>query len=253
MPTAMTRPPTAALRDCALTHLPRVPIDVDRAVAQHRAYQAALERLGCTVVSLPPEPALPDAVFVEDTAVVLDEMAVVTTPGAVSRQGEVESVASALAAFRPVRRLSAGARLDGGDVLRIGRRLYVGRSSRSNAAAVADLARWLGPLGYEVQAVAIEGCLHLKTACSYLGDGRLLANPELVDLAAFGELAVVEVDAAEPLAANALALGGSVVFPASFPATAARLAALGYPVVALDTSELQKAEAGVTCMSLILA
>lgn len=251
---AVTRPPTAALRECALTHLARRPIDVNLAVVQHAGYEAALRELGFTVVSLPPEPDLPDAVFVEDVAVVLDEVAVVARPGAESRAGEVESVAAVLARYRPLARLPAAARLDGGDVLRVGRTLYVGVcvGGRTNAAGVAGLAAAAESPGYRVEAVPFGGCLHLKTAVSHLGGGRLLVNRDWVDPARFAGLTVVGVDAAEPFAANVLALGNTVLCPAGFPAAEGILRGLGLTPRPLDLSELQKAEAGSTCMSLLI-
>jgi len=250
---AIVRPPTDALRRCALTHLERQPIDIDLARAQHAGYVAALEASGAVVHSLPPEPSLPDAVFVEDAAVVVDELAVMAIPGAASRQGEATAVASALAEFRDLAWLEPPATLDGGDVLRVERTLYVGRSSRTNDAGRAQLARAVDPHGYRVQPVEISGCLHLKSACTYLENGVLLANRGWVDVAPFAGLDVLSVDPDEPRAANTFAVGGVLVMADNFPRTRARIEGRGYAVRAVPLTELQKAEAGGSCMSLVFA
>jgi dimethylargininase len=248
---AVTRDVSASLGDCQLSFVPRTGIDVGRARVQHGAYRAALESLGCRVIALPAQDALPDAVFVEDVALVLDEVAVMTRPGAPSRRGEGDSVEPVLAAFRPVLAITAPGTLDGGDVLRIGRRIYVGESARSNPGGIAQLRALLAPYGYEVRGVPTRGCLHLKSAATPVADGVLLVQPAWVDPAAFGEGRLIEVDPAEEHAANALRIGDAVVFPAAFPRTRARLEDAGIEVVAVDLSELQKAEGATTCCSLV--
>jgi len=250
---AVTRPVSPSLAQCELTHLAREPIDVALATAQHAAYERLLGSLGLTVVRVPAAPDLPDAVFVEDTAIVLDEVAVVTRPGAPSRRGELGAVASLLAAHRPVRALAAAATLDGGDVLKLGRTLYVGRSGRSNPQGIEQLRSPVAPFDYEVVPVEFTGCLHLKSAVTELADGLLLHNPAWVSAAAFPGCDAVAVDEREPHAANALLVDGTVVFPAQHPRTLERLVARGLRVAAIDTGELGKAEGGVTCCSLIFA
>jgi len=249
---ACTRTVSPTLADCELTHLERQPLDVGRAMQEHATYEALLARLGATVLHLPPEPGLPDAVFVEDTAIVLDEIAVIARPGAASRRPETASTAAALAAHRPLAHIGAPGTLDGGDVLVAGRRLYVGLSTRTNRAAVEQLAETLRPLDYEVIPVAFAGCLHLKSGVTRVADGLLLLNPDWVDPAIFRGYRAVAVDPAEPHAANALALGGAVIHPAHHPRTRARLEAEGLRVEPLAMTELAKAEAGVTCCSLVL-
>jgi dimethylargininase len=249
---AITRGVSRAFASCELTHLERRPIDLDRARAQHAAYEAALEELGCRVERLPPMAEHPDCVFVEDCAVVVDEVAVVTRPGAVSRRGEEEAVAAALAAHRPLERITAPATLDGGDVLRIGRRVFVGRSARSNAEGRGQLREILAPHGYEVVEVGVHGCLHLKSAVTALGGEAVVLHPQWVDGAAFAGYQRVEVDPDEPAAANVLAVGGAVLMPAAFPRTAVRLAGRGLHVRAVDVEELAKAEGGVTCCSVLV-
>jgi dimethylargininase len=249
--TAIVRPPSAALARCELTHLAREVIDLSRAQAQHAAYRALLGALGADVEVLPPEPDLPDAVFVEDVAVVLDELAVLTNPGAKSRRAEVAAVAAALERHRPVHHMPPPATLDGGDVVVVDREIYVGRSTRTNPAGIAWLRDLLAPLGYRVAGVAVGACLHLKSACTYLGNGVLVANPDWVDIGAFGGLEIVPVSAAEPRAANTFRVGEAVVMAEGFPQTRARIEARGCGVHAVDLSELQKAEAAGSCMSLV--
>ena len=249
---ACTRAVSPTLADCQLTHLERQPLDVARAVQEHADYEAVLSRLGARVLHLPPEPDLPDAVFVEDTAVVLDEIAIITRPGAASRRPETASTATALAAHRPLARIRDPGTLDGGDVLVAGRRLYVGLSTRTNRVALEQLAEALRPLDYEVIPVAFAGCLHLKSGVTRVADGLLLVNLDWVDPKVFRGHRPIAVDPAEPHAANALALGGAVIHPAHHPRTRARLEAEGLRVEPLAMTELAKAEAGVTCCSLLL-
>src|SRR6478672_3690065 len=161
---AITRPVSTSLAGCELSFVPRTAIDVERADAQHRDYCRALAAAGCSVIALPAEADMPDAVFVEDTAVVVDELAVMTRPGAASRRGEGASVAPVLSRFRPIKAIEAPGTLDGGDVLRIGRRVFVGQAARSNADGLAQLRTLLEPFGYTVQGVPTHECLHLKSA-----------------------------------------------------------------------------------------
>ena len=237
---------------CELTHFAREPLDVRRAYAEHEAYERCLAQLGVDVRHLPPAPDLPDAVFVEDTAVILDEVAIITRPGAPSRRPETPPVAAILATLRPLLHITAPGTLDGGDVLVADRRVYVGLSSRTNRDAVAQLQRELRPYNYEVCPIEFSGCLHLKSAATRIGDDLLLLNPAWVDVHAFNGFRAVHVDPDEPHAANALRIEESVIFPAHFPATRARLESEGLHVVPVQMVELCKAEAGVTCCSLLL-
>jgi len=248
---ALTRAVSDSIAGCELTHLERTPIDIERARAQHAAYVDALRACGCTLLAVPPAHELPDAVFVEDTAVVLDQVAVITRPGAPSRRAEVAAVADALARHRPVTRIAAPATLDGGDVLRVGRSLFVGASGRTNALGIAQLRTAVSPFGYEVVAVPLTGCLHLKTAVTPIGDEILLCNTDWVDPARFPGCHIVEVASGEPFGANALRVGSRVIYPAAFRSTAARLEAAGIGLVRVDVSELARAEGGVTCCSIV--
>ncbi len=251
-PVALTRAVSPAIVRCELTHLQRTPIDVDRARTQHEAYEHALVSLGCRVERLPMEADLPDSVFVEDTAVVVDELAVITRPGAPSRRAETASTKAALSRLRPVVEIDEPGTLDGGDVLRVGRRLWVGATSRSDPAGIAALREALAGHGYSVEPTPVGGCLHLKTAVSQVAEDTVLLNPAWVDRAAFSPLRCLEVDVREPYAANALLVGDAVVFPSAYPRTAEVLVKAGVRLVPVDVSELAKAEAGVTCCSIIV-
>jgi dimethylargininase len=251
MRVALTRDISPAFARCELTHLARRPIDVALARAQHAAYEEALSDAGCEVRRLESDPTMPDAVFVEDAAVVLDEVAVVTRPGAESRRGEPAAVADALAECRPVRRIEPPGTLDGGDVLVTGRRVFVGASSRSNASGRGQLRQILEPLGYAVVDVPVDGCLHLKSAVTDVGDTLLLMNRAWVPREAFPDFEVLDVAPGEPHAANALRIFEHLIYPVSFPHTRRRLEACGLEVLAVDVSELQKAEGAVTCCSVV--
>lgn len=248
---ALTREISDALAECELTHLDRVPIDVARARRQHEAYERALAGLGCTVHRLDAAADMPDSVFIEDTAVVVDEVAVITRPGAPSRRAETAAVADALAAHRRLVRLEAPARLDGGDVLVVDRTVFAGRSERTNVTGIRQLRDALARYGYTVRAVKVDGCLHLKTAVTAVADGVLLINRDWAPVDAFGGWELIDVDPAEPFAANALRIGDAVVLSDAFPRTRARLESRGIAVVPVPADELAKAEGGVTCCSLV--
>ncbi|HLI17806.1 MAG TPA: dimethylargininase [Rhodanobacteraceae bacterium] len=248
---AITRAISRAMQHCELSHLPRRPIDLGLARRQHAAYEAALCEAGCEVRQLPEQPDQPDSVFVEDTVIVLDEVAVAARPGAPSRRGEVESMAAMLADWRKVLWIEPPGTLDGGDVLKLGRVLHVGTTARSNSDGIAQLAHLVAPLGYRVEGVPVHGCLHLKSAVTQVAPDRLLLNPQWVDARRFSGWATVAVDPAEPHGANALRVGASVIYPASCPRTVEKLRALRIDVRSVDMSETEKAEGGVTCCSVI--
>ena len=251
--TAITRDVSPALDDCELSFVDRERIDVARARAQHAAYCDALAELGCEVIRLPAERAFPDSVFVEDVALAFDEVAVATRPGAHSRRDEGPAVLEVLGSFRPLLRIVPPGTLDGGDVLRIGRRVFVGESARSNQAGREQLRELLAPYGYTVEGVAMRDCLHLKSAVTQVADDVLLVNPAwLVDVSVFAGYRRIEVDPSEGYAANAVRIGDALVYPDCFPNTLARLRDAGIAVRTVDVSELQKAEGAVTCCSVLL-
>lgn len=248
---ALTRPVSSSLPRCELSFIARQPIDVALARRQHAAYEAALEQAGARVVRLPAADDCPDATFVEDTAVVLDELAVIPIMGAASRRGETVEVERCLSAYRPLARLVPPATLDGGDVMRVERRIFVGLTARTNRAAVEQLAALTRPHGYEIAVISPKGCLHLKSACTYLGRGVVLANLEWVNGAGLGGIELLPVAPEEPFGANAVAVGGKLLYAAGYPRTLARLERRGFDVLTVETGELQKAESAMTCMSLI--
>ncbi|MFL6207899.1 MAG: dimethylarginine dimethylaminohydrolase family protein [Pyrinomonadaceae bacterium] len=248
---ALTREPARDMSACELTYLGRQQVDAVRAAEQHRGYRRALADCGARVVTLPALDELPDSVFVEDTAIVLDELAVLTSPGVASRQPELQANAPEIARLRPVAQIEPPATIEGGDVLRVGRKIYVGLSPRTNLAGVAALSALITPHGYEVYTVALRGCLHLKSGCTAIGDETILANPDWINASVFRNYEVVGVDGDEPWAANTLRVGATVCVGAAFPRTADMLARRGYDVRAVDVSEFAKAEGGLTCMSLL--
>jgi dimethylargininase len=253
---AITRQVSPAMENCELTHLSRQPIDIDLACRQHQAYEEALKILGCQVQRLPAEPDLPDSVFVEDAAVVLDEIAIITRPGAVSRRLETTSVARALKPYRRLCMIEPPGTVDGGDVLCVGKNVFVGLSSRSNALAIEQMQNILPPYGYAVNSVNVSGFLHLKSAVTQIAKDTLLINPAWVDASIFGNMSIIEVDPRETYGANALWIGEGVIYPSNFPYTRQRieeaLEKRSMRLIDVGVSELQKAEGAVTCCSLIV-
>ena len=240
-----------AIADCELTYLGRSPIDPTRADRQHRELGRQLEAAGLAVITLPADPTLPDSTFVEDTAIVLDELAIITNPGAPGRRAEPTAIAAVLGHFRSLRRLEDPGTLDGGDIVRIGRTLYVGIGTRTNRSGLQQLASIVEPIGYEIVPISVSGALHLKTAATWLGNETWLVNPDWIDPAPLDQFRLLTVPADEPWAANTLALNDTFLLPAGFPQTCELLTASGYGVTTIEIDELQKAEAGPTCLSII--
>jgi dimethylargininase len=250
---AIVRPVSSALARCELSFVERAPIDVARARVQHAAYEDALRSRGCEIVRLPQLDDYPDSVFVEDTALVFDELAVLTRPGAPSRRGEVESVATVLGRYRPLARIEGEGTLDGGDVLRLGREVYVGRSARRIVAGSAELRAHIAGPRSRVHALDTRDCLHLKSAVTQVAEDAVLFQPRWLDPAPFSALRIIEVHPDEEHGANAVRVGGGIVYPDCFPRTLEKLRAAGVEATTVDVSELQKAEGAVTCCSLIVA
>ena len=250
---AITNAPSRALEHCELTHIDRTPIDYAVALRQHQDYQAMLEACGAEVVALAVNPEHPDGVFIEDTAIVLDEIAVLMSMGAESRRGEPPAVGRTLARYRPIERIALPATIDGGDVTRVGRTLLVGQSSRTNAAGATALATIVERHGYRVVPVPVTGCLHLKSACTALPDGRLLVNPAWIDMRPLASFGTVCIPAEEPHAADVALVGETVCLAAEHPRTAQLVASLGFDVRTTPLSEFAKAEGAVTCLSLIFS
>jgi dimethylargininase len=251
MLTAITRGVSPAMVNCELTFVDRAPIDLAKALEQHRAYEQVLEKFGAKVISLPAEAALADSMFVEDPAMVLDELALIFPLGTESRRAEAASLAKVLAKFRELKYVQLPGTAEGGDILRVWRNLFVGLSKRTNGEGTRQLQSIVGEYGYTVTAVPVSGCLHLKSAVTFLGRNTLLGNRKRFDASCMPGFEWIDVAPEEPHAANALAFGDTVILPASFPLTRTRIEARGFTVLPLDISELQKAESGLTCSSLL--
>jgi dimethylargininase len=242
---AITRDVSPAINACELTHLAPQTIDYTMAQLQHDEYRQALASLGLEVVRIPADPAYPDCVFIEDTALVFDDIAVITRPGAPSRRGETRAVADVLEQYRPLAHIEAPATLDGGDVLVLDDRVFVGMSARTNEAALSQLRFHTRR---EVIPVNVHGCLHLKSAITRVSKDALLVNRDWIDVAPFAGWKLIDVD--EPWGANALLVGETVIYPNAFPHTRAKLEG---DIRLVDASELAKAEGGVTCCALLVS
>jgi len=249
---AITRDVSPRFNECEITHIRRTPIDVKIAQSQHHEYVQVLKELGCAVLELPAEADLPDSVFVEDTAIVLSDVALITKPGADSRKPETESIARALAPYRELVFIESPATVDGGDVLVVGKNIFVGLSTRSNKQAIDQMNQLLGKYGYKTQAVEMRDCLHLKTAVTRVDDNTLLINRNWVDVENFEGYDLIHIDPSEPFAANCLPVNGSIIYPTTFTKTTAKLEARGYKIKPVVVDELAKAEGAVTCCSLIV-
>jgi dimethylargininase len=250
---AITRKPSPLLETGERTHIGRDPIDFGRALAQHDAYREALASLGASVTRLDDADAFPDGVFVEDTALVLDEIAVLMRPGAESRRGEVTGIAAALEPYRELVRIQAPATIDGGDIVVAGRRILVGHSARSNPDGIAALGELTKRFGYSVRGVRMDGCLHLKSGCTALPDGRLIINRRWIDARDVHDFEMIDVPESEPWGGDVAFIGNTVIAAAAYPRTLENLESSGYAVKPVEVSEFAKAEGGVTCMSLIFS
>ena len=250
---ALTRRPAFALVNCEVGYAPRQEIDLHLAFQQHEAYCQALRQLGVVVEVLPSEEAFPDSVFIEDNAVILDELAVMTSMGPPSRQGEPALLFPVLARHRRLATIAPPATIEGGDVLRMGKTLYIGVSTRTNREGVEALRVIVEPLGYQVAPVGVQACLHLKTACTALDDETLLVNPDWIDSDPLGAFRLLHVPAEEPFGANVLRLPGGVLVQTSSPLTRDVIESQGFAATCVDLGEFAKADAGLTCLSLLIA
>jgi dimethylargininase len=249
---AITHIPSPLMENCELTFVDRQAIDYDRALEQHRGYCAALRSAGIEVVTLDINRNLPDCVFVEDTAIVLDELAVLCSMGAASRRAEPAGIEPELGKYRTVKRIGLPATIDGGDVTLAGRTLLVGNSSRTNRAGIEALRDLVVPYGYNARAIDLRDCLHLKSACTALPDGALLINPQWIHEDALANFELVRIPPNEPWAADVLSIGERVFVAAGNDRTAQIIASRGFAVVTIELGEFAKAEGGATCLSLII-
>lgn len=246
----LTHAVSPRLPSCALTYRSREAIDVERARRQQESLDAWMESCGARVRRLEVNPDRPDSCFIEDLAVVWDELIVVGRPGISSRRTEPDGLEPSLAGRRPLHRVRAPATLEGGDVLTLGKTVYVGLSARTNSAGAAFLRSVLEPHGYRVISVPVRGALHLKTGCSGLGGESIWLNDEWIDPAPFEGRTVHRVPRQEPGSANVLVLGNRVALHSGFPRAAERLRGFGLDVTGIDLGEFLKAEAGPTCLTL---
>jgi dimethylargininase len=251
MLTALTRAVSSRINECELTFIDRQTIDYERAVRQHHNYQQLLRTLGLDVIELPADDSCPDCCFLEDTALVLDELAIATRPGSSARRAEVAGVLPTIASHREIVTVEAPATLEAGDVLRIGRDLFIGLTSRTNQQGIDFVRKHAAPRGYKVHAVPVPGALHLKSVCTAVNDRAILAYPSRVDLESFSGFDLIEVPPEEWMAANVLLVNGTVAMHSGFHQTLALLQERKIPVRTVDISEFLKAEAGLTCMSII--
>ncbi|HKY05494.1 MAG TPA: arginine deiminase family protein [Blastocatellia bacterium] len=248
---AITHKVSSRIADCELTFIDRASIDLEKAERQHALYSAALEKLGVAITRLSENDSYPDACFVEDTAVVVDELAVMCSMGVASRRGETPLIERELSRHREIARVSLPATIEGGDVLRVGKKVFVGRSTRTNDQGIAELARLLSPLGYTVVPVLTKQSLHLKSVCTAIDDQTLIVNPNWIGLDPFGGFNLVHTPADEPWAGNVVRVGNSVCVQAGFPRTVETVKRAAERVEVVDTSELGKAEGALTCLSII--
>lgn len=248
---AVVRAVSPRMSECELTHFDRTPIDAKLASSQHEQYQKALQSLGCNIVEAPATPEFPDSVFVEDTAIVFDELAIITRPGAESRRSETATMELCLKNLKPIFKIEEPGLLDGGDVLKVGKKVWIGLSSRSNKSAVEQVAKILLKYNYEIKGVELKDCLHLKSAVTQVSKNTLLINSNLVDKKYFEGFDFIEVHRDEPFAGNALLINETVIFPSAFSKTLQRLKDKNIKIISVDNSEVIKAEGGVTCCSIV--
>lgn len=251
MLTALTRQVSDAMNECQLTYAERQSINIEKAQLQHQNYERYLESAGIKVISLETDSSLPDCTFVEDTAIVTDELAIITHMGAVSRRAESAKIVSALEKFRPLEFINNSGNIEGGDVIKVGKTLYVGISSRTNLDGIKQLTQILFPYKYEIVPVKVHGCLHLSTGATFLGNQTFLVNPRWIDISEFERFDIVTVAENESWAGNTLNLKGKILLSESSLRTAEKISKKGFEVATIDISELEKAEAGLTCMCVL--
>jgi dimethylargininase len=250
---ALTHAPSPKMESCELTYVLRAPIDLELARSQHANYCQMLRECGAEVTTLTANLDLPDCCFIEDTAIVLDEVAVLASMGATSRRAEPAGIEPELRKYRKVLRVELPATFDGGDVLRVGRSLFVGKSSRTNDEGIKALVEIAVRFGYKVLPVQLKDCLHFKSACTALPDGSLLVNPAWLDLDALHSFDLVPIPPEEAFAADVLTIGTIVCVEAAHPRTAELIRSRGFEVKTIDLSEFAKAEGGVTCLSILFS
>jgi dimethylargininase len=248
---AFTRAVSTCIGDCELTFRDRETIDYEQAVRQHDEYCGLLRDHGIEVTKLNASDTLPDCCFVEDTAIIVDEVGIITSMGAASRRSETLLIEQELSRFREIKHIRLPAKLEGGDVVRLGKKVFVGLSSRTNAEGVEALKKILEPFGYHVIPVKVKGSLHLSTACSAINEETVLTNPRWIDQEAFKSVNVLTIPEDEPWAANTLRINGTLCVEAGVPRTIDLVSGLAKKVEVLNISEFRKAEGSLSCLSII--
>ncbi len=246
--TTILRPPASTFATGITTASLGQP-DYEKALEHHRAYGAALQQCGLQLILLDADERYPDGCFVEDTAIVTEELAILCRPGAASRWGEVAAVAEVLAEYRPLAAIKPPGTVDGGDILRVDNHFYIGRSKRTNAKGARQLAGMLSECGYTSSEVTVRSVLHLKTGVTYIGKNTFMAIDEFAGR--FASDQVIRVGEEEAYAANCLLANGTVLAPTGFPKVKGQIAELGYPIIELEMTEFRKMDGGVTCLSLV--
>ncbi len=246
---AITRLPGQNFADGLTTaHLGRP--DYQLIIKQHAAYRQVLLSLGLDVLVLPPEPSYPDGYFVEDPAIVTPKIAVITLPGAPSRQGEPDSLVPFLEYYRPLAYIQPPGHVDGGDVLMVGNHFFIGLSERTNPEGALQLGENLLGAGHTYETVPVAAGLHLKSSVNFIGGNTLLLTPSLSTYPGFASYERIILDVDEEYAANTLLVNDTLLLPSGFPKTRAKLSSVGLPIIELDVSEVRKMDGGLTCMSL---
>jgi dimethylargininase len=248
---ALTRGISAGIDRCEVSFIDRVAIDLQKMKQQHRAYEEMLRSMGYEVIQIPADDSCPDCCFIEDTALLLDEIAVITYPGSVARRGEVPGVVPTIEKYRKTLRIEPPATLEGGDVLRIGRNLYVGLTQRTNPEGVDALRTLVAPYCYKVTAVPTPGALHMKSVCTAADDRTIVADPRRVDVSPLRDYDMIEIAPEEWMGGDLLPINGTLWMIEGFPKLKSALEARGFNVRTLNMSEFLKAEAGLTCLSLL--
>jgi dimethylargininase len=245
--TALVRPPGTHFSQAISGHPQKKGINQAKALIQHQSYVEALKQVGSKILSLPPEDLLPDSTFVEDTAFVFGKTAFLCSAKEETRRNEVESVAQELKDHLKIVNLEPY--IDGGDILNTPQAIYIGLSKRSNERAIQSLSH---KVGKKIISVPVIKGLHLKSAVNYLGNNVLLIDPERVENTAFKSFQWIEVEEKDSYAANCLALGNRIIMPAGFPTIREKILQHGFETVEVEMSEFEKADGGVTCLSIIL-
>ncbi len=225
--------------------------DFKKALSQHDDYIEALRSCGLKVIVVEHDSRYPDGMFVEDTAVLTNNFAVITNPGASTRRGEEKEIGAILKRFyKDIKKITTPATLDGGDVMRAGDHLYVGLSARTNQEGAAQLISIAGEYGYSGSTIEIREALHLKSGVSYIENNTLITAGEFIERSEFSGFRKITVDDDEAYAANSIWINGSVLVPAGFPETKSKIESEGYRVLEIDVSEFRKLDGGLSCLSL---